>query len=70
MPEYSFIIPLKNGEKTIQNCLSSVLKQYGDFEVIVVDNGSTDSGALFASRFPGVQVVSVQSLRGENFSPS
>ena len=40
-PLISVIIPVFNGEKTIINTLSSVLKQtYLNFEVIIVDDGS------------------------------
>ena len=39
----SIIIPVYNGEKTLRQCLSSVLNQsYKDYEVIVIDNNSTD----------------------------
>ncbi len=42
-PKVSVIIPVYNGEKTLGQCLSSVLSQsYKDYEVIVVDNNSTD----------------------------
>lgn len=43
MPKFSVIIPLYNKEKDIFNTLESVLHQYfKDFEVIVIDDGSTD----------------------------
>ena len=39
----SVIIPVYNGEKTIKRCLDSVLNQtFDDFEVIAVNDGSTD----------------------------
>lgn len=39
----SVIIPVYNGEKTLRQCLDSVLNQtYKDYEVIVIDNNSTD----------------------------
>ena len=40
----SFIIPVYNIEKYIRECVASILSQaYTDFEVILVDDGSTDS---------------------------
>jgi glycosyltransferase involved in cell wall biosynthesis len=42
-PKISVIIPVYNGEKTLKPCLDSVLNQtYKDYEVIVIDNDSTD----------------------------
>ena len=39
----SIIIPVYNGKKHIERCLSSILQQtHTDIEVIIVDDGSTD----------------------------
>jgi len=47
MPLISVIIPVFNGEKTIQDTIQSVLNQtVTDFEIIVINDGSTD-GTLF-----------------------
>jgi glycosyltransferase involved in cell wall biosynthesis len=47
-PKVSIIIPLYNGENFIEGCLDSVFAQtYTDFEVLVVNDGSTD-GSLAA----------------------
>tara|TARA_R100001369_G_scaffold92840_1_gene140311 strand:+ start:5334 stop:6281 length:948 start_codon:yes stop_codon:yes gene_type:complete len=43
MPKFSVIIPLYNKEKDIQKTLDSLLSQtFPDFEVIIVNDGSTD----------------------------
>ena len=43
MPEVSIIIRTKNEERWISSCLQSIYKQnYKNFEVILVDNDSTD----------------------------
>lgn len=46
--KFSIIVPIYNGEKYIDNCVQSALKQtYKDFELVLVDDGSTDrSGAM------------------------
>jgi len=42
----SVIIPLYNKESTIKRTLASILRQeYDDYEVVVVDDGSSDNGA-------------------------
>ncbi len=43
MPRVSVVIPNYNGMKYIDDCLRSLKKQtFRDFDVIIVDNGSTD----------------------------
>ena len=43
-PAISVVIPMYNAEKYIGDCLESILAQtFEDFEVIVVDDCSTDN---------------------------
>lgn len=44
MPVISVVIPAYNAEKTIRNTIESVLNQtFSDFELIVINDGSTDA---------------------------
>src|SRR5947209_20604106 len=46
MPSVSIIVPARNEEQNIRRCVTSLLEQnYDDYEVIVVDDGSTDGTA-------------------------
>jgi glycosyltransferase involved in cell wall biosynthesis len=52
MPVVSVVIPVYNGERYLADAIQSVLDQtYQNFEVIVVDDGSTDGSAEVAKKF-------------------
>ncbi|MCU0523777.1 MAG: glycosyltransferase family 2 protein [Elainella sp. Prado103] len=52
MPQISVIIPAYNAANTIEETLKSVLQQtWTDFEVIVIDDGSTDHTAEIVNHF-------------------
>ena len=65
MPKVSVVIPVYNGARTIGRALKSVFAQtFRDFEIIVVNDGSTDDTAsVLAGYGDRIQVVS-QSNRG------
>lgn len=57
-PKLSIIIPCFNERKFIAACLSSITEHLRDFdyEIVIVDNGSTDDSAVVARQFPRVSV--------------
>lgn len=58
MPFFSVIIPLYNKENYIENTLKSVLDQtFTDFEIIIVNDGSTDNGLQVAKRFNDSRII-------------
>lgn len=61
----SVIIPLFNKEKSIYSTLQSVCNQsYTDFEIVVVDDGSTDSSAAIAESFQDSRIRVVRKSNG------
>ncbi|MCO5193259.1 MAG: glycosyltransferase, partial [Anaerolineae bacterium] len=57
----SIIIPHLNGKQHLDDCLGSLRRQtFTDFEVLLVDNGSTDgSQAYVRDEFPEVEVIEI-----------
>jgi glycosyltransferase involved in cell wall biosynthesis len=52
MPIISIVIPIYNQEKYLRKCLDSIVAQtFRDFEVILVDDGSTDSSARICKEY-------------------
>jgi glycosyltransferase involved in cell wall biosynthesis len=61
MPLVSVVIPAHNAEPWIAETLESILAQtFQDFEVIVIDDGSTDDTAAIVARFARVQCIHKQ----------
>lgn len=70
----SVIIPAYNAEKTLMRCLDSVLRQtFEDFEVIVIDDGSTDGTSALCNAYSNkdtrIKVIR-QTNQGANVSRS
>lgn len=52
IPFISFIIPIYNSEKYLEQCIESVLNQtYTDFELILINDGSTDQSGEICEKF-------------------
>lgn len=48
----SVILPIYNGAKYIEGCINSILEQtYDDFELLIMDDGSTDDSVQIAESF-------------------
>ena len=61
-PDVSVIVPARNEEACLANCLRSLVGQAGSsFEVIVVDDHSTDGTREIAESFP-VTVINADPL--------
>jgi rhamnosyltransferase len=59
-PFISIVIPTKNGAQTIDKCLASIANQtYKNFEVILVDSGSTDNTLTIASSYDFVRILEI-----------
>lgn len=59
---FSVLIPVYNAEKYLEECMGSVLKQtYSDYEVVLMDDGSTDSSGDLCDKYeqehPNVRVI-------------
>ncbi|MBO5396696.1 MAG: glycosyltransferase family 2 protein [Clostridia bacterium] len=67
--KYSFLVPVYNVEKYLPQCIESMLGQtYRDFEIILVDDGSTDSSGKicddYKEKYPDIIKVIHKSNEG------
>ena len=66
---FSIIIPMYNVEKYIENCIDSIVNQeFTDYELILVDDGSTDRTVDIAKKNISKSHIihSVHLIRKEN----
>ena len=71
MIKLSFIVPVYNVEKYLLKCVDSLLAQdYDDYEIILVDDGSTDDSwqiiQEYVSRFRGLEDERIRGIHQEN----
>jgi glycosyltransferase involved in cell wall biosynthesis len=66
-PLISVVLPCRNAETTLRESLDSILKQsLGDFEILMVDDGSTDKTGSIMARYrdPRVRKIRFPKSRG------
>lgn len=68
MPFFSVIIPVYNGEHTLEECLSFIPKQtFKDFELIIIEDGSTDDSLEVIQNWTGEHLeLDVKLIEQEN----
>ncbi|MGG7078770.1 glycosyltransferase family 2 protein [Clostridium sardiniense] len=69
MPKVSIIIPIYNVEKYLKRCIKSVLNQtLQDFELILINDGSSDSSGEICDEYINIKNVIVIHKRNEGVS--
>lgn len=62
-PKVSIVVCVRNGAERLKSCLPACLAvDYPDFEVLVVDDGSTDHTAQVVDGFPEVRLIRQEPL--------
>ena len=61
-PYFSLILPVYNVAPYLKRCIDSILEQdFNDYEIILVDDGSTDASAqicdTYAENYPNIRVI-------------
>ncbi len=65
--KFSVLIPVYNTEKYLEECLGSIFGQtYKNFEIILVDDGSTDSSTTICDRYQSEYTDVVKVIHQEN----
>ena len=65
MPKISVIMPVYNGEAFIQNAINSLISQtFQDWELIVVDDGSTDNTSRILAQYVDTRIRVIQQKNG------
>ncbi len=70
----SIIIPAYNAESTIEKCTASIIESIKNtstpeiFEIIIINDGSTDNTKKIISNIPGVKIVNHEKNLGLSFA--
>lgn len=66
-PMFSIVVPVYNVEKYLEECVESVLNQsYTDYELILVDDGSSDSSGKICDKYHILYPSSIKVFHKQN----
>lgn len=69
-PLISIVVPVYNSERTLHRCIDSVLSQkYGNFEVVLIDDGSEDQSAAICDNY-SLEDNRIRTLHQSNYGVS
>ena len=69
LEKVSIVVPVYNGEKYIDKCIQSLLKQtYKNIEIVVVNDGSTDSTQKVLDKYKERLILINQDNHGHSYS--
>ena len=68
----SIVVPIYNGEAYLEKCIKSIINQtYDNFELILVDDGSTDNtynlGKMIATKDDRISIIRTKCFGKSNF---
>ena len=70
IPKISVVVPVYNVESYLGRCVDSILEQtYQDFEIILVNDGSTDSSGKLCDSYAEKYSI-IKAIHKENKGPS
>ncbi|MBQ8762694.1 MAG: glycosyltransferase [Clostridia bacterium] len=66
--KYSILVPVYNVEKYLEQCVDSLLSQTfkGEYEIILVDDGSTDSSGLICDKYAEKNPQKIKAIHKKN----
>ena len=66
--KFSILVPVYNVEKYLEQCVESLLNQTydGEYEIILVDDGSTDSSGTICDRYAVSNSDKIKVIHKEN----
>ena len=60
MPSVSVVVPVRNGARSIRDCIDGILRQTIHVrEIVIVDSGSTDGTPEMLGKYPEVRLISI-----------